>query len=152
MVTVKVLLQSSTDTPKVYTGAILRHVFAMGKKHATFKTCSFHCSVSKNFWNTFVVNIFLGVLVGDMKFGPASAYLFSVIGKRDQNICLFLLEAIDKHNFIIPSSKRSTEKINILKIPSLWVFFPLCKNIRKLFVLNNLPNWCNYIWPLAFAW
>ena len=88
---------------------------------------------------------FLGLLVGDMKFGPASAYLFSVTGKRDQNICLFLLEAMDKHNFIIPFSKGSTEKINILKIPSLWLFFPLSKKIRKLFVLNNLPNWCNYI-------
>ena len=143
MVTVKVLLQSSTDTPKVYTGAILRHVFAMGKKHATFKTCSFHCSVSKNFWNTFVVNIFLAVTGGWHEIW--TSICLSVLR-------LFLLEAMDKHNFIIPFSKGSTEKINILKIPSLWLFFPLSKNIRKLFVLNNLPNWCNYIWPLAFAW
>ena len=146
MMAVKVLLQSSTDTPKVILGEQHCVMSLQWEENMPRSKLFLSTAVSQKIseilsWLIF----FLGVLVGDMKFGPASAYLFSVIGKRDQNICLFLLEAIDKHNFIIPFSKGSTEKINILKIPSLWLFFPLCKNIRKLFALNNLPNWRNYI-------
>ena len=115
------------------------------KKHATFKKFSPHCSVSKNVLQ--ISEILSWVIFG----GGGYCWLtwtldqhllicFPSQGREIQNICLFLGEVMDKHNFIIPFSKGSTEKINILKIPSLWFFFPFCKNIWKSIALNNLPT------------
>ena len=93
-----------------------------------------------DFWNTSVGNILGGCCWVTWTLDQHLLICFPSQGREIQNICFFLVEVMDKHNFIIPFSKGSTEKINILKIPSLWFFFPFCKNIRKSIALNNLPT------------
>ena len=142
MVAVNVLLQSSTDTPKVGEQYCLM-LFQWEKtcyvqKVFTPLQCLKKCFA--DFWNTFMGNILGGYCWVTWTLDQHLLICFPSQGREIQNICLFLVEVMDKHNFIIPFLKGSTEKINILKIPSFWFFFPFCKNIRKSIALNNLPT------------